>query len=103
MGGKIAGSLGPFDRGLTIGLAVCTGRVLHYPITPFAGFDDRIAFSPVVGTAVLLHEDTFRSHLNRLTNHGTLPPFSFELFFDLLKIIRLFLQLQAAQKKRVTN
>jgi len=78
VGGKIARSLGPLDRRLTIGLAIRPGRVLHYPIAPLAGFDDGIAFSAVVGTAVLLHEDTLRSRLDRLTNHGNQPPFSFE-------------------------
>jgi hypothetical protein len=58
MSGKIAGSFGPLDRRLTIGLAISPGRELHHSVTPFAGLDGGIAFSTVVGTAVLLHEDT---------------------------------------------
>jgi hypothetical protein len=58
MSGKITGSFGPLDRRLTIGLAISSRRELHHPVTPFAGLDDGIAFPTVVGTAVLLHEDT---------------------------------------------
>ena len=78
MSGKIAGSFGPLDRRLTIGLAISPGRVLYHSITPLAGLNDGMAFPAIVGTAVLLHEDTLRSRLDRLTNHGNQPPFSFE-------------------------
>jgi len=75
VGGKVAGSLCPFHRRLTIGLTVGTSLVVRYSITPFAGLYDGIASPTVVGTAALLHEDTFRSYFNSLTNHGTQPPF----------------------------
>jgi hypothetical protein len=80
--GEIAGSLCPFDGGLTIGLTIGTRFEYHHSITPFAGLHDGITSPTVVGTAVLLHEDTFCSHLNGLTNHGNLPPFSMDWSFS---------------------
>ncbi len=74
--GKIAGSFGPLDGRLTIGLAISPGRKLYHSLTSFAGLDDGIASPPIVGTAVFLHEDTLRPGLNRLANHGNQPPFS---------------------------
>jgi hypothetical protein len=82
VGGEIAGSLGPFDRRLTIGFTIGTDFVSHHPVTPCAGLNDGITPPTVVGTATLLHEDTFRSYLNGLTKHGTLPPFSMNLSFS---------------------
>jgi hypothetical protein len=79
--GKIAGSLCPFDGGLTIGLTIGSRFVYHHSITPFAGLHGGITSPAIIGTAVLFHEDTFCSHLDGLTNHGTLPPFSMDLFF----------------------
>jgi len=76
MSGKIAGSFGPLDGGFTIGLAIRPSLVIHHSITPFAGLNDRITPPTVVGTAVLLHEDTFCSLLIGLANHGNPPPFS---------------------------
>jgi len=73
--GEIAGSLCPFDRGLTIGLAIGTCFIGHHSITRFAGLHDGITSPTVIGTAVLLHEDTFCSHFDGLTNHGNQPPF----------------------------
>jgi hypothetical protein len=73
--GEIAGSLCPFDRGFTIGLAIGTCFIGHHSITPFAGLHDGITSPTVIGTAVLLHEDTFCSHFDGLTNHGNQPPF----------------------------
>jgi len=81
--GKIAGSLGPFDGGLTVGLAIRTSFVYRDSVAPFAGLHDGIASSTIVGTAVLLHEDAFCSHLNGLTNHSTQPPFFMDLFFSI--------------------
>ena len=78
--GEIAGSLCPLHRRLTIGLAVGTSLVIHHSVTPFAGLDDGIASSPVVGTTRLLHEDALCSHLDSLTNHGNQPPFLLNLF-----------------------
>ena len=75
---KIAGSLCPFDGGLTIGLTIGTRFVCHHTITPSAGFHGGITSPTVVGTAVLPHEDTFCSHLDGLTNHGNQPPFSMD-------------------------
>lgn len=75
MGGKIARSFGPFQAWFTIGLAIKAYRILHNPFTPFTGFNDGITSPTIVGTAVLLHEDTFCSGLYGLTNHGDLPPF----------------------------
>jgi hypothetical protein len=85
VGGEIAGSLGPFDRRLTIGLAVGTRPISHHTVTSLAGFHDGIASPTIVGTAVLLHEDAFRSHFDSLTNHDTQPPFFMDLFCNLLK------------------
>jgi hypothetical protein len=80
--GEIAGSFCPFDRRLTIGLAIGTYFVSYHPVTPFAGLDDGITSPTVIGTAVLLHEDALCSHLDALTNHDDLPPFSLNLFFQ---------------------
>jgi hypothetical protein len=80
VGGKIAGSLCPFDRRLTIGLTIGTGLISHHTVTSLAGFHDGIASPTVVGTAILLHEDAFRSYLDSLTNHGNQPPFFMDLF-----------------------
>jgi len=80
--GEIAYSFCPFDGGLTIGLTIGTRFVYHHSITPFAGLHGGITSPAVIGTAVLLHEDTFCSHLDGLTNHGALPPFSMDLFFS---------------------
>jgi hypothetical protein len=89
--GKIAGPFCPFNRGLTIGLAIGPHFESHYPVTPFAGLDDGIASPTVIGTAVLLHEDALCSYLDSLTNHGDLPPFSLNLFFQLDEIIAVYL------------
>jgi hypothetical protein len=80
--GKVAGPFCPFDRGLTIGLAIGTYFVSDYSITPFAGFHDGITSPTIIGTACLLHKDAFCSHFDGLTNHGDLPPFSLSLFFS---------------------
>jgi hypothetical protein len=80
VGGKIAGSLCPFDRRLTIGLTIGTRLISHHTVTSLAGFHDGIASPTVVGTAILLHEDAFRSYLDSLTNHGNQPPFFMDLF-----------------------
>jgi len=85
VGGEIARSLCPFDRGLTIGLAVGTRFISHHTITTLTGFHDGIASPTVVGTAILLHEDAFRSYLNSLTNHGNQPPLFMDLFSNHLK------------------
>jgi hypothetical protein len=81
MSGEIAGTLRPFNRGLTIGLAIGPHFISDHSVTPFAGLHDGITSPTVIGTASLLHEDTFCSHFNGLTNHGDLPPFSLSLFF----------------------
>jgi len=73
--GEIAGPFGPFDAGLTIGLAKGPCFISHHPITSFASLHDGITSPTVVGTAILLHEDAFCSRLVGLTNHGNLPPF----------------------------
>jgi hypothetical protein len=75
--GEIAGPFSPFNRRLTIGLAIGPYFISHHPVTSFAGLDDGIASPTVIGTAVLLHEDALCSYLDSLTNHGNLPPFSF--------------------------
>jgi hypothetical protein len=80
MGGKIAGSFCPFDAGFTIGLAIGTCGIFNHPIAPFAGLHDGIAPPTVVGTAILLHENTFCSYFYGLTNHGDLPPFSMNCY-----------------------
>jgi hypothetical protein len=81
VGGEITGSFCPFQSGLAIGLAVGTRFVWDHSVTPFTGLHDGITSPTIVGTAVLLHEDTFCSYFDRLTNHGLLPPFSIEFFF----------------------
>ena len=75
VGGEIAGPFRPFDGRFTIGFAVNTCCVFHRTVTPPAGLHDGIASPTVIGAAVLLHEDTFSSNLNGLTNYGDLPPF----------------------------
>jgi len=80
--GKVAGPFCPFDRGLTIGLAVGANFVCDHSVAPFAGFHDGITPPTIIGTACLLHEDAFCSHFDGLTNHGDLPPFSLSLFFQ---------------------
>ena len=74
MGGEIAGSLCPFDRRLTIRFTIGTGIISHHAVTSPAGFHDGIAAPTVVGTAILLHEDAFRSYFDSLTNHDYQPP-----------------------------
>jgi hypothetical protein len=76
MSGEITGTFCPFDRGLAIGLAIRPHFISNHPVTPLAGLHDGITSPTVIGTACLLHEDTFCSHFNGLTNHGDLPPFS---------------------------
>jgi hypothetical protein len=78
--GEIARTLCPFNRGLTIGLAIGTYFISGHSVTPFAGLHDGITSPTVIGTACLLHEDTFCSHFDSLTNHGDLPPFSMNYF-----------------------
>jgi hypothetical protein len=75
MSGKIAGTFCPFNRGLTIGLAIGTHFISGHSVAPFAGFHDGITSPTIIGTACFLHEDTFCSHFDSLTNHGDLPPF----------------------------
>jgi hypothetical protein len=82
VGGEIAWPFCPFDGRLTVGLAIRAGFVFHHSITPFAGLHDGITSPTVVGTATLLHEDTFCSYLDGLTNHGDLPPFSMDWSFS---------------------
>ena len=98
--GEIAGSFCPFDRGLTIGLAIRSYFVSYHPVAPFARLHDGIASPTVVGTAVLLHEDTFCSHFYGLTNHGDLPPFSLN-FFKLAEITEVYSFHKWAQKKEL--
>jgi hypothetical protein len=76
VGGEIAGTFRPLDGGLTIGFAIASSSIFHCSITSFARLHDGITSPTVVGTAVLLHEHTFCSHLNCLTNHDQLPPFT---------------------------
>jgi hypothetical protein len=90
MGGKIAGSLCPFEAGFTIGLAIRACRIFTHPVTPFAGLHDGITSPTVVGTAVFLHENAFCSYFYGLTNHGDLPPFFRNFFLNLLKINEIF-------------
>jgi hypothetical protein len=100
--GKIAGPFCPLDGRLTIGLAIWPGWVFHHSITSFAGLHDGIASPTVVGTAILLHEDTFCSYLDSLTNHGNHPLFTMN-FFKSYWINWNLLFLKFAQKKRVTT
>jgi hypothetical protein len=86
MCGKITSSLCPFQAGLTIGLAIRPCLVSHHAVTPFAGLHDGITPPTVVGTAVLLHEDTFCSRFDGLTNHVDLPPFIMGLFLKSIEI-----------------
>jgi len=78
---EIARTLGPLDRGLTVGLAVGTRLKFHYSVTPLAGLHNGIARPTVVGTAALLHKDALCSYLYSLTNHGDLPPFSMDSIY----------------------
>ncbi len=99
--GKVARPFRPFYRRLTVGLAIGTDLVSHHSLTPVAGFHDGITSPTVVRAACLLHEDTFRSHFDGLTNHGDLPPFSLIFIFQLAEIAILFLFHQRAQKKEL--
>jgi hypothetical protein len=83
VGGEITRSFCPFNRRLTIGLAIGTHFVSYHPVTSFAGLDDGITSPTVIGTAVLLHEDALCSYFDGLTNHGDLPPFSLNLIFQI--------------------
>jgi hypothetical protein len=82
MSGEIAGAFCPFDRGLTIGLTIGPYFVRYHSLTPFTGFHDGITSPTIIGTAVLLHEDAFCPNFDGLTNHGDLPPFFLNLFFQ---------------------
>jgi len=99
VGGEVAGSLGPFQAGLAVGLAIRTCFISHHSVTSFAGIHDGITSSTVVGTAVLLHEDAFCSRLDGLTNHGDLPPFMMYYFLNLLKIKKILKSLAKPKKK----
>jgi hypothetical protein len=85
VGGEIASSLCPFDRRLAIGLTIGTQLKSHHTVTSLADFHDGIASPTVVGTAILLHEDAFRSYFDSLTNHGNQPPLLMDLFCNQLK------------------
>jgi hypothetical protein len=100
--GKIAGSLCPFDRRLTIGLAVGTRLISHHTVTSLAGFHGGIASPTVVGTAILLHEDAFRSYFDSLTNHGNQPPLFMDLFSNQLKLLTITIS-EKGIKKRATE
>jgi hypothetical protein len=102
VGSKIAGSLCPFDRRLTIGLTIGTRLISRHTITSLAGFHDGIASPTVVGTAILLHEDAFRSYFDSLTNHGTQPPFIMNLFSKHLKLLTIKTSKKSI-KKRATR
>jgi hypothetical protein len=82
--GEIAGSLGPFNSRFTIGFAIGTSFISHHSVTPLTRLYDGIASPTVVRTAILLHENTFCSYFNGLTDHDTLPPFSMDLSFSMI-------------------
>jgi hypothetical protein len=101
--GEIAGSFCPFQGGLRISFAIRTRFECHHSITPLAGLHDGITSPTVVGTAILLHEDTFCSHFDGLTNHGSLPPLSTGfLFFKDNGNDWVLLLYTMSTKKRVT-
>jgi hypothetical protein len=99
--GEIARSLRPLNRGLTIGLAIRSNFESDHSVAPSARLHDGIASPTIVGTAILFHENAFCSHLYGLTNHDNLPPFSLSLFFQLIKIIEVYLFYKQAQKKEL--
>jgi len=99
VGGKITGSFGPFEAGLTIGLAVVPCFISYHSVTSFAGLHDGITPPTVVGTAVLLHKDTFCPRLDGLANHVNLPPFTMGCFINVLKIKKFFNSLAKPKKK----
>ena len=100
MRGEIAGSFCPFHGGLRISFAIRTRIECHHSITPLAGLHDRITSPTVVGTAALLHEDTFCSHFDRLTNHGSLPPLSTGfLFLKITEMIGFYCSTNKHKKK----
>jgi hypothetical protein len=102
MGSEIARSLCPFDRGLAIGLTIGTRLISHHAVASLAGFHDGIASPTVVGTAVLLHEDAFRSYLNSLTNHDNQPPLFMDLFSNRLTLLSISIK-NMCIKKRATE
>jgi hypothetical protein len=73
--GEIAGSFGPFDRGLAVSLAKNARGVLRRTIAPLTGFHNGVTSPTVVGAAALLHEDALRSRFVGLALHGNRPPF----------------------------
>ena len=79
--GKVARTFCPFQSRFTIRFAIRTCFVAGYTVTSFAGLNDGITSPTVVGTAHLLHEDTFCSYFDGLTNHGNHPPFYMDLSF----------------------
>jgi hypothetical protein len=101
VGGEITSSLCPFDRRLTIGLTIGTRLISHHAVTSLAGFHDGIASPTVVGTAILLHEDAFRSYFDSLTNHDNQPPFFIDLFSNLLQLLSITI-FKKDIKKRAT-
>jgi hypothetical protein len=98
MRGEVAGSLCPFDGRFTIGLTIRPCCVLHHSVASFAGLHDGITSPTVVGTAALLHKDTFCSYLDGLTNHGDLPPFTMN-FLNLMKMIEIYYFFNKYKKK----
>jgi hypothetical protein len=98
--GKITSSLCPFQTGLTIGLAIRPNLISHHAVTPFAGFHNGITPPAVVGTTVLLHEDTFCSRLDGLTNHVDLPPFMMGCYFFKLTDIKEDFQIPRKTQKK---
>ena len=81
MGGKVTVPFCPLQGRLAIGLAVGTRFEGHYPVATFAGFNDGITSPAVVGTAVLLHKNAFRSGFVGLALHGFFYPLSLGFIF----------------------
>ena len=69
MGGEIAPSKEPFDRWISVELAIFALLILHDIPTSFAGLDNGVTGSPIEAATCLFHKDTIRTWFNRDTFH----------------------------------
>jgi hypothetical protein len=82
MGCHIAGIREPLRLGFRKSLAKFALGILLYPFAAIAILNDGITVTSVIGTAALLHEDTFCPGLHGVTDHRTSTPFSLSIFYS---------------------